>query len=232
MPDFNPGIKITVDVSVTEQLKVNLKAKPAAVRRVARNALARTSRASARRVKTNLRSNRRTGQLERAEGQKVVTYGDIVVGMVGARSGFSTIARGLGRINPSKYDHLVEKGRTISVAKKKYLTLQFRNLSSLFRFLDKFPKTGLARRSRGSTSYSKKAREVPQFNRIVRRYGWGIAGLVGHNRRPGAQGGYVVFLKRVGPGPSFDPVARDELNFARESERAVNDDLRTKLGFG
>lgn len=232
MPTFNPGINLSVDVSVVEKLKENLKAKPAAVRRVIRNTLSRTSRASARRVKANLRANRRTALLEKSEGQKVVTFGEVVVGIVGARYGFRQIVQGIGPVNPTNYDHLVEKGRRKEKTvpkKKKILTLVFKNLRDLFRFLDKFPKKGIVGSSR-RPSRSEKMQEVPQFARILRRYGWDIASRVGRNKATGGGGGYVVFLNKVGPSPAFNPVERDENNFVQDSKQAVTNDLRAKFG--
>lgn len=222
------GVRLEVNLSAIEAAKKALAAKPAAVRRVVRNALARTTRASARRVKGNLLANRRTRLLEQAVGQKVVTYGEAVVGLVGPRHGFRQVVKGLGPVNPAKYDKFVEKGRKPSAAAakgKKYLALQFRNLSALYTFLDKFPKQGMAPPSRSVGKV-----RFPQYPALVRRYGRDIANLVRPNENTGAAGGFVVFLRKVGAAKAFNPVARDEGNLIRESEQAVTSDLRQKFG--
>lgn len=86
-------------------------------RRVLRPAVTKGSRvissAAKKQIPTRTQSRKagtiRTGQLRKSIGQKVKTYGNTVVGVIGPRSGFAIEAD--GRIHdPVKIAHLVEYG--------------------------------------------------------------------------------------------------------------------------
>lgn len=215
-----PALRIELSLAKDAIADAVLKSTPAKVRRIIRGSMGKATRASAKRVKQNVKANYRTGALEKAEGQKVATYKDVVVGMVGARIGFARRDDVFGNVDPARYDHLVEKGRTVSEGKP-WLVLRFRSLVMLDRFLSKrsWPKDGRKIRRRTEEPY-------PGWTRIARKHGRFAANRVRLNNRGK---GYVLFLRKVGPARAFEPVERDATNFGAEADSIITNDLNSRL---
>jgi hypothetical protein len=213
-------IRVQVDYAKTAG---ELQATPAKVRRVLRGAMDKVGRLSARRVKANLASQRRTRQYERSTGHIVRTYGETVVTVIGARRGFKIDDPTYGPVNPAKYNRIVENGRQAS-AGVPWLVLRFPTLAKLTRFLDRHPKrmasSGPVKGRRGSTGNA-------LYARMRRRYGPRIASRVHLNSRGT---GYVFFIRKANAATGTQPVGRDADNTNRDAERLVAAELADKLG--
>lgn len=216
------AIKIELTIGKDALVEASLKATPAKVRRIVRGAMGKAVRASAKRVKQNLKKQKRTGQLERATGSKVATYKDVVVGMVGPRTKFRYVDPTYGPVNPTVYDHLPEGGRKPSVGEP-WLVLRFPTIAKLRKFLDKRFGSGRYKINRRSKP------PYPEWPQIARRYGRFIADRIRKIVPPYGSRGFALFLRKVGPAAGRFPLTNDILNFQADADRYISQDLAEKL---
>lgn len=223
-----PLLRVELSIAKDAIADAVLKATPAKVRRIIRGSMGKATRASAKRVKQNVKPNKRTGQLGRAEGQKVETYGQYVVGMVGARTNFRIVDPTYGPVNPANYDHLLEGGRVIvdenNKKGTKWLVLRFPTIAKLRKFLDR--RFG----SQGSRKISRRTpAPFPEWTQLARRYGRFIAGRIRKIRPPYGSKGFAFFLRKVGPAAGRFPVTRDAENFGADADRFISQDIAARL---
>lgn len=216
------ALRIELTIGKDALVEASLKATPAKVRRIVRGAMGKAVRASAKRVKQNLKKQKRTGQLERATGSKVATYKDVVVGMVGPRTKFRYVDPTYGPVNPTVYDHLPEGGRTNSVGEP-WLVLRFPTIAKLRRFLDKKFSAGKFKINR------RKKPPYPEWVQIARRYGRFIADRIRKIVPPYGSRGFALFLRKVGPAAGRFPLTSDAANFGADADRFISQDLNERL---
>lgn len=221
------ALRIELTIGKDALVEASLKATPAKVRRIVRGAMGKAVRASAKRVKQNLKKQKRTGQLERATGSKVATYKDVVVGMVGPRTKFRYVDPTYGPVNPTVYDHLPEGGRTAvdenNKKGTKWLVLRFPTIAKLRRFLDK-------KFSAGKFKINRRTKPpYPEWPQIARRYGRFIADRIRKIKPPHGSRGFALFLRKVGPAAGRFPLTSDAPLFGADADRFISQDLAERL---